>query len=537
MKKKVSAKPNSKVQKTQRKLPDWLYLLVAFIEGSAVIAVELLGAKMLSPYYGNSLPVWTCVIGVTVGFLTLGYFIGGRLAVNKNLPRILSWALLLAAVFVIIMPAWVQQLFLLAKDMSLYFGCTLVAILLLGPPLLCLGSTSPLIIQHLTQRVQHAGRSAGKVYAISTIGGIIFTFFLGFVIIPNFGISQPMLFFAILLLIISVIMYFEKKQIAVITLLLVLLVISIGGNISGNKKGFFSILYNSEGMLGQLKVLEQANVPTENLNRYLLINGFAHTNMINIASLNMGYSGWMYVHKIAILASLKHDCKNVLLLGFGGGMIATELQHLNMKVDAVDIDGRMLDIAKKYFYYNDPALTYIVDDARHYLRTANKKYDLIVFDVLNGDVQPSYIFTMESMAEIKNLLTADGMMLVEFQEDKKDEGYYVYQSICNTMLAAGFKAYYNVSDDIVLTGSLKDIDISRFKMEDLTPCCQAQPWATEYIKNPFTKCEKPFERGLILTDDKPMFDILNAETIKSWRIREINSFSNNLLNSDQRLFK
>jgi predicted membrane-bound spermidine synthase len=537
MKKNASAKSPDKTKKPQKQHPDHIYLLVAFLEGAAVIAVELLGAKMLSPYYGTSLAVWTAVIGITIGFLTIGYFVGGLFASKNNLLRILSYALALASLFVVIMPAWAKQLFLIANNMSIHAGATFVAMMLLGPPLLCLGSTSPLIIQQLTKQVQLAGKNAGKVYAVSTIGGVIFNFFLGFAIIPEFGISKPLMILSIALLALSIFLYFEKKHIIIIVPVGIFFIISISGNIIGNKTGFFPVMYESEGLLGQLKVMEHQYPEYDHPNRYLLINGLGNTDMINISEEHRGYSGFTYVHTVAMIASLKHGHANALLLGLGGGSIAKELQQLGMKVDAVDIDNRMLGVAKEFFYLNDSTVNFFIDDARHYVRTTKKKYDIVVFDVLNNDTQPSYVFTNESFTELKNILADNGIAIIEFQEDKEKEGYYVYQSICNTFLALGYKTYVHPGDDLIVVASLNEIDISKYSIENFTPCCRDMSWAAEFIKQPFTKCVKPYERGVVLCDDKPMIDVMNAQTVLNWRIRALNSFGKNMLSKNQRIFE
>jgi predicted membrane-bound spermidine synthase len=537
MKNKVTAKPPVKVKKTQKHYPDYVYLIVAFCEGAAVIAVELLGAKMLSPYYGTSLAVWTAVIGITIGFLTIGYFIGGLLASKNNLLRILSYALALASMFVVIMPAWAKQLFLIANNMSLHSGATFVAMMLLGPPLLCLGSTSPLIIQQLTKQVHQAGKNAGKVYAVSTIGGVLFNFFLGFAIIPEFGISKPLMILSIALIALSVFLYFEKKHIIFIALLSVFFMLSVSGNMIGNKTGFFPVIYESEGLLGQLKVLEHQYPDYTHPNRYLLINGLGNTDMVNIIEENRGYSGFTYVHTVSMIASLKRNCSNALLLGLGGGSIAKELQELGMKVDAVDIDKRMLGVAKDYFYLNDSTVNFIIDDARHYIRTVKKKYDIVVFDVLNNDTQPSYVFTTESFNELKNIIADSGIAIIEFQEDLVKKDYYVYQSICNTLLADGFKTYLNHGDDLIIIASLNEIDTSKYTIENFNPCCRDMEWADNFVKHPLVKCVKPYQNGVVLNDDKPMIDIMNAQTVLNWRISAMNSFVKNMLSKNQRIFE
>src|ERR1041385_3859724 len=80
------------------------FYALSFLEGASVMAAELLGAKMLAPYFGSSLYVWSSVLGITLGGLALGYFAGGILSQKKNAERDLYAVLLASAIFLIAMP-------------------------------------------------------------------------------------------------------------------------------------------------------------------------------------------------------------------------------------------------------------------------------------------------------------------------------------------------------------------------------------------------------------------------------------------------
>jgi predicted membrane-bound spermidine synthase len=519
-------------------IPDNIYLLAAFIEGAVVLSVEILGAKMLAAFFGNSLMIWTSVIGVTITFLTLGYYAGGFLSRKNNLYKILSYALSIAALLILIMPSWAPSLFSSLIDTSLYTGGVLGAILLIGPPMFVLGTTSPVIIQQLTKQVSDAGKKAGIVYAISTLGGIFFIFLFGFWVIPYVGISLPLALLSVGLFLFSLYIFKTKKHI-IIGIIFLLFMFKVIKDMQPQDSATVTVPYITEGMLGQLKVLDVTEPRSHMPLRHLLINGIPQTRIFNRDE--RAISAWDYVHKVAMTASLKHNSKNVLLFGFGGGSIATELNHLNMNVDAVEIDGRMLGIAKEYFHFKDTALTFTVDDARHYIRTKKKQYDLIVFDVLSGEVQPSYVFTTESFTELKKLLSPNGMIIIEFQELSDHEGPSAYQSISNTMLSLGYKVYCNITkdavSDIVVTASLNDIDFSSLAKTNFNWCCAQQRWSDDFLKNPSVKVENPFPNGLILTDDKPMLDIINAGSVKAWRESAKGFFSRLELEQNQRIFK
>jgi spermidine synthase len=537
--KKVASKSITPVKKV-RFISDKLLLFIAFLEGAVVLSVELLSSKMLSSFFGNSLIVWTSVIGVTITFLTLGYYMGGILSQRKEQVKILSYALVLASVLMVLMLLLAPPLFESLLDTSIYTGSVISTCLLIGPVMFVLGSTSPLIIQQLTRQANDSGKTAGLVYAISTLGGITFTLLVGFLIIPYAGISIPLVLLSLALFIFAFLLYYNKIQIALIVIYAICL-LKFAQSMKTEDNPYVSVPYLSEGLLGQLKVFDAVEIETKNPVRQLLVNGIPQTRIYNN---NLAMSTWGYVHRVSMTASIKRNSQNVLLFGFGGGSIATELNHLKMKVDAVEIDSRMLDVAKDYFYFNDSTTSFTVDDARHYIRTSGKKkYDLIVFDVLNGEVQPSYVFTTESFKELKNLLNPDGMILIEFQEISAGKDISVYQSICNTLMASGYNVWYNNNDtsggipDIIISASLGNIDFSAMKKENFTPCCSAKSWADDFAKHPSVKCEKPFPTGLTFTDDKPMIDILNANTVKVWREYSRKSFAQFELQLNQKLFK
>ena len=117
----------------------WYLLLVLFIEGAALMSVALLGAKLLAPFYGSSLYVWTAVLSITVLGLTLGYHFGGKLsntcASDKNLILIIGTASLL----VFVLPTTAAFVITLTSGLELIVGICIASLLLLAPPMFCFG--------------------------------------------------------------------------------------------------------------------------------------------------------------------------------------------------------------------------------------------------------------------------------------------------------------------------------------------------------------------------------------------------------------
>lgn len=163
-------------------------LVTAFFEGGAVMACEVLGAKMLAPYYGNSLYVWAGALGITLAGLAGGYFAGSFYSGRKNKETILFAALLTGATAIAAMPLISSHIVNATLPLDLKAGIILSCIALLFVPLFCFGLVSPLIISCIGRTENNGGRATGNVYAISTTGGIIFTIVSGFVLIPSLGL-------------------------------------------------------------------------------------------------------------------------------------------------------------------------------------------------------------------------------------------------------------------------------------------------------------------------------------------------------------
>ena len=174
------------------------------------MAVELIGAKLVAPYYGNSLYVWSAVLAITLGGLAAGYFAGGTLSEKSSNRETLFIIVALTAVLIAFMPATSGFILSTTLHMELRLGITLSCLVFLFPPLMLCGMVSPMIIRLLTTELENTGRTAGTVYAISTIGGILFTFSMGFYFIPYVGLKLSSLYTAIVLGIFPLIFFAGK---------------------------------------------------------------------------------------------------------------------------------------------------------------------------------------------------------------------------------------------------------------------------------------------------------------------------------------
>lgn len=168
--------------------------LISFIEGGSLMAVELLAAKLFQSHYGQSLYVWSAVLAVTVGSLSVGYALGARLSKQAtDLLKVLHISLLLPGIYILLLPWFAPFIEQLTLQLPLLLGITLCALLIISPIVIAFGTVTPIIVQYFTKEASESGQLAGNFYFISTMGGVVYTFLFGFFLMPTLGVRLSLL--------------------------------------------------------------------------------------------------------------------------------------------------------------------------------------------------------------------------------------------------------------------------------------------------------------------------------------------------------
>ncbi len=490
-----------------------LFFLLSFIEGGSVMAAELLGAKMLAPYFGSSLYVWATVLAITLGGLALGYFAGGILSYKSKNPFTLFYVLLAAATFTVLMPFSSKIILWLVGSHSLIPSVIVSATCILFPPVFMMGMVSPLIIKAITTDLEQSGKMAGAIYAISTLGGIIATFAFGFWVIPTFGLTAPSIVTGIVLGSIPALLIIQKKKLMQGAGFFLLCIWALSTSSSNINSSDIKVVYNEEGLLGQVMVLDYPRYKDTNIvgsSRWLFVNRISQTMYDSLADENNNEEKYFtYVYRIGEFADSMPKKSKILLLGLGGGSIAKTLSEKGFDIDVCELDKKIAHVAKTYFYLSDK-VDITVDDARHYIKTCNKKYDLIIFDTFKGEDPPNHVFTKESLEETKKILQPDGTIFVNSLGYIDGKIGKSMRSIYKTFLAAGFNVEVLPTDpnpnqrNLLYYASLNKVKPNEFFI-------------------PQAKID--LEDAVVLLDEYPVLDILNAEAAKRWRVLAINSFN------------
>jgi hypothetical protein len=204
-----------------------------------------------------------------------------------------------------------------------------------------------------------------------------------------------------------------------------------------------------------------------------------------------------------------------------------ELKKMGFNVDAVEYDPRMPELGEKYFGFKPDGINVFIDDGRHFIRTTPQKYDLVVIDVLNGEVQPHHMFTLESFDEMKRIMQPDGLLIINNQGFLLGEHGLGARSVYKTMEASGFTVKYffagdeNNSGDIHFIASPSDFMLPFNAPDNINACCKNYP--VDYqalaigIEMNASQHNVDLSDAAVLTDDKPLLLTLYNYSNEEWR--------------------
>lgn len=463
--------------------PGVFLLFVAFLSGAIVMGLEIAAARVLAPVFGSSLYVWGSLIGLILLALSVGYYLGGRLADRSN-SKIVFQLIFAASVLVSLIPliSWpVMRVF----SGNLISGVMISIIILFAVPMALLAAVSPLVIKLTTTHIRGVGRNAGLVYAVSTTGSILGTFVTAFALVPAIGSKETIFVFAATLLLISIIGFgtkVQRKHAAAVVLLMFL--IFIQGSVTTDA------IYETESIYNTVKVKKLG------MTTYLILNSDRWAQSIN----ETGRGYWRFFS----LAPHLTETKNVLMLGMGAG---TALKQMRGRIDAVEIDPKVVEAAGKYFGIKENEnLSVFVDDGRTFLTTAGK-YDAIITDAFQGGPDlPFYFATREFFSLLKEHLSDNGIVMLNVL------AYNARMELANAV-ASTIKAEF--PSVFIIDGGVNQILIAtkqKLSMEEIRnrlAAAQSEPAATA-----LQSIREFSGGGIVLTDnfapvERMIFEMIN----------------------------
>ncbi len=391
-----------------------LYVVV-FISGATVLALEILGTRILGPFYGASLFLWSALITVTLLALSVGYALGGRWADRGALPIRLYYLVASAGLWTLLIP-WIRRpVLFIAEPFGLRFAVLVAAFALFFTPLTLLGMVSPYAIKLRARSIDVVGRTAGDLYAVSTVGGVVAALVTGFVLIPNIGVGR--------------LTYSVGASLVAVSAVGIFLEVRRGRGESGDAvtavvmllaTGGFAWLLSTEGAdpavglravrqspYAELRVLDTAQ------GRHLLIDGGVHT-IVEPGSWETAYP---YVALVDLARRFFVEPGTMLLIGLGGGMVVKNFAAEGWNATAVEMDPVVVELAREYFGLRPEEGTIHEMDGRQFLIRDDRTYDVVVMDAFGSSSIPFHLITRESFGLIESRLADDGIFVMNLESE------------------------------------------------------------------------------------------------------------------------
>ncbi len=433
----------------------WLLIVLVFVAGASSLAVELSASRLLAPYFGTSLFVWANLIGLILLYLTIGYYVGGRLADRFPRPGVLYLLTTVAAFLVGVIPfisrpilGWSLTSFA-TYSISVFYGSLVAVILLFAIPMILLGCVSPFAIRLRIEQVGRAGHTAGQLYAISTAGSILGTFLPVLWLIPTIGTRYTFFVFAVSLLLVSIVglittqlsiprlpathRWLDKSLLSILLLIpMGAAMLSINGPIKppGGSDGGGVLVAERESAYNYIQVVRVGEQMQLILNEGLAIHSIYDPNQVLTQGPWDYFMVAPYFNKPPFTQSQVH---RACIIGLGAGTIPRELTaaYGPIPIDGVEIDGTIVDLGRRYFHMNEPNLNVIVQDGRYFLRTTSHKYDIIGIDAYQQPYVPFQLTTLEFFQEVRAHLTPTGVAVINAGRTSKD--FRLVEALAQTM--------------------------------------------------------------------------------------------------------
>ncbi len=506
-------------QNTPNILKNKYYLyMTEFFAGMSVMAVELGASRLLAPYFSSSQIVWTIIIGTIMIAMALGNIWGGKSADKNPNPDKLYRRLILSAIWIAAIPVVGKYiilgisglLVLTVSSNFLVLAAFITCMVVFVYPLFLLGTVTPSLVKYTVDSLDDSGKTVGTLGAFNTIGSILGTFLPTFVTIPAVGTSITFLIFSGILLLLGIVYFVSKRSGKAVCAVSVILFLLCG--IFGNSGSFAfwerGLTYEGESIYNYLQVKETDNSVILSTN---VLFGVQSIMMKDDSLTGMYYD---YAMAAPLMAGIgdKTDA-DILVLGMGTGTYAKQCMNYfdRVKVEGVEIDGKITELAGKYFELPD-TVDVVTYDGRAYLQAINRKYDVIMVDAYQDITIPFQMSSTEFFTLVRDHLKDDGVMVVNM--NMKSDGSGSINEYLSDTIAGVFDSVYTVdvkgstNRELFASANPEMLSVMEFETEKLADAGLREMMRT--VGNSLAAYEGG---GCVLTDDKAPVEVLGMRVI------------------------
>ncbi len=397
--------------------------IIVFTASACTLIIEIVAGRILAPTIGVSLYTWTSIIGIVLAGISLGNYLGGRIADRYPSPTTLGVILLasgVASIAILPIDHFASDAFL---GLPIIPRIILLTTTLFIVPAVILGMVSPVVIKLRLSDLNQTGNIVGKIYAVSTAGSILGTFLTGFVLVQLLGTRLVILIVSLILLAMAVIFgnltRAWKTSAALGLIALAVLAASVWTD---------SLKTDCIRESNYYCIKVRARDIAEREVRILYLDALLHSYVDIKDPLFLHYSYEKVFGDVASTIAHQNPGMDSLFIGGGGYTMPRFLEVMfpDANVEVVEIDPEVTQVATEYLALPaDTAIITYTEDARTKLQELPKgKYEFIVGDAFNDVSVPYHLTTLEFNQMVFGLLSQDGLYAINIV-DKMHSGRFL----------------------------------------------------------------------------------------------------------------
>ncbi len=412
--------------------------IIVFVSGAVLMGLEIVGSRVLAPYFGNSIFVWGSLISVVLAALSLGYYWGGRLSERRPSLAKLLLLILIPGGMIFFLPFVYPPIneWIAAADFGNRLNPLIASTLYFLLPSIFLGAVSPYAIRLAATTLSAVGSTAGSLYALSTCGSIFGTLFTAFYLIPLLGVKNIIHALGVTLVFLSLLLWpwgraslaktaKPPKTATTVAALLFLTVLSLVPAPSAWAR--LKTILEEDSFYHHIRVEEDEEA------RYLYFDRTLQSamNLDNPTALRLLYSRYT-----SLGMAFRPEAKKVLIIGLGGGSIPKKYQKEfpSLQIDVAEIDPEVIQVARKYFSVSEAKNLHIhAQDGRLFLSHTAQHYDQILLDAYYSDAIPFHLTTREFFQLAGQKLTSNGIVVANVISAVTGSAGKISRSIVKTM--------------------------------------------------------------------------------------------------------
>jgi spermidine synthase len=383
------------------------------------LAAELTASRLMGNVFGSSNLVWASIIGLILIYLTVGYFLGGRLADKRPEHKTLFTVMLWGGFTVGLVPIVSRPILRFAAtafdqlQMGDLFGSFAVVMVLFIIPITLLGMVSPIAIRLAITTPEEAGMISGRIYAISTLGSFIGTFLPVLVLIPTLGTTNTFISISIVLLAVALIglgMSEGWRKALVWLWMPVVLAISAVLWAGGAFKDTHGQIIEKESAYNYIEVIERNGYNMLRLNDGQGVHSIYHPEKLNYAGPWQQFLAGPFFYPETKI----EDVERIAIIGLAAGTTARQATEVfgPVPIDGFEIDPEIIAIGEEYFGMTMPNLNAYAKDGRWGLYTSDEQYTLVGIDAYRPPYIPWHLTTREFFELVRDRLTDEGVVVI-----------------------------------------------------------------------------------------------------------------------------